>query len=248
VSVRWFVVIVKAWLDGDDIDLEALADLLPAGDIRVGRDGDGFYLTAVEIDNRPAGVPFYEAAPAVLQRVNGLGRVMNTSYRPVQLSGQYQEGDRRHLVVHAPCAEARAEAMPPAILIDGQPVASPPSPGPEYAATASGDTDVAETLAIFGQPTPPNWVELYKVYEIIEHTGLLKAATIAAGISENQFRLFTRTACHPDAAGPDARHGRSRQDPPKNPMPIAEARSLISALVRAWMDVRAAQKSTRQSP
>jgi hypothetical protein len=30
-----------------------------------------------------------------------------------------------------------------------------------------------------GHPTPPNWVELYKVYEIIEHTGRLSAAIVA---------------------------------------------------------------------
>ena len=87
-------------------------------------------------------------------------------------------------------------------------------------ATASSDADVAEALAIMGQPEPPNWVELYKVYEIIEHTGLLKAAMGAAGVSANQMSLLTRTACHPVAGGPGARHGRSRQDPPSSP-PLA---------------------------
>jgi hypothetical protein len=232
-------VIVKAWLDGHSIDLETLAGLLPAGDTRVVRDGDGFYLTGDEIDNRAAGVPFYEVAPVVLQRVNGLARVMRSGYRPVRLSGRYQEGDRRHQVVQAGCAKIRVQAMPVTILINGEPVASPLPPGPGYSATASADAEIAEALAILGQPAAPNWVELYKVYEIIEHTGLLKAAMGAAGVSGNQLSVFTRTACHPAAAGPDARHGRSRQDPPKHPMPIAKARELISGLVRAWMDLRA---------
>jgi hypothetical protein len=108
--------------------------------------------------------------------------------------------------------------------------------------TASIDADVAEGLAIVGQPTSPTWVELYKVYEIIEHTVRLMAAMAAAGVSVNQVSLFARTACHPDAAGPDARHGRSRQDPPKNPMPIHRAREIIGSLVRAWMDLHAAQE------
>jgi hypothetical protein len=238
------VVIVKAWLDGHHIDLETLADLLPAGDTRVVRDGDGYYLTAAEIDGRPAGVPFYEVAPVVLQRVNGLARVMSAGYRPVRLSGRYQEGERRHQVVHAGCAEIRLQAMPVTILINGQPVASAQPPGPAYSATASSDSDIAEALSIMGQPTPPNWVELYKVYEIIEHTGQLKAAMAAAGVSGNQASLFTRTACHPDAGGPDARHGRSKLDPPTNPMPIVKARELIGSLARAWMDLSAAAEAT----
>ena len=243
-SVRLFVVIVKAWLEGHHIDLETLADVIPAGDTRVVRDDDGYYLTAAEIDDRPAGVPFYEVAPVVLQRVNGLARVMNTGYRPVRLSGRYQEGERRHQVVHAGCAEVRVQAMPVTILINGEPAASAPPPGPAYAATASTDSDLAEALAIMGQPTPPNWVELYKVYEIIEHTGQLNAAMRVAGVSANQISLFTRTACHPAAGGSDARHGRSRQDPPKNPMPIAKARYLIGSLVRGWMDLSAAAEPT----
>jgi hypothetical protein len=127
--------------------------------------------------------------------------------------------------------------MPVTILINGQPADSAPAPGPGYAATASSDADVAEALAIMGQPEPPNWVELYKVYEIIEHTGLLKAAMGAAGVSVNQMSLFTRTACHPVAGGPDARHGRSRQDPPMHPMPIGKARDLIGSIVRSWVDL-----------
>jgi hypothetical protein len=60
-------VIVKAWLEGHQFDLDALAELLPAGDTRVVLDGDGYYLTATEIDNRPAGAVLRhraEGAPA----------------------------------------------------------------------------------------------------------------------------------------------------------------------------------------
>lgn len=190
-------------------------------------------------------MPFYEAAPVVLQRVNGLARVMRSGYRPVHLSDRYQEGDRRHQIG---CAESRAQAMPVTILNNGQPVESPLPPGPGYAATASCDADITDALAIMGQATAPNWVELYKVYEIIEHMGRLQTAMSRAGISANQISLFTRTACHPAAAGSGARHGRSRQDPPKNPMPITKARDLIGSLVRAWMDLRIEEPTPAGAP
>jgi hypothetical protein len=92
--------VVNAWLEGHPFDSDTPATLLPTGDTLVVRDDNGgYYLTAAEIDNRPAGTPFYEVAPAVLQRVNGLARVHDTGFRPVSLSGRYQEGDRRrHLV------------------------------------------------------------------------------------------------------------------------------------------------------
>jgi hypothetical protein len=47
---------MKAWLEGHEFDLEDLARLLPTDDVRVIKEGDGFYLTAAELDNpRPAG-------------------------------------------------------------------------------------------------------------------------------------------------------------------------------------------------
>ena len=37
-------VTTKAWLEGDPLDLQYLARLLPVGDVRVRQDGDRFYL------------------------------------------------------------------------------------------------------------------------------------------------------------------------------------------------------------
>jgi hypothetical protein len=230
-------VILKARLVGHEFDLDVLARLLPSGDTRVQSDAHGYYLTAIEIDNPPPGVPYYTVAERVLHAVNGLARVMKAGYRPVRLSGQYDEGDRRHQVIQVGAAECRAQAMPITVLINGRPIASAPPAGPAYVALAGSNPDVAEALTIMAGSEPPNWVELYKVYEIVEHTGRLKESMQAAGVSSNRLSLFTRTACHPDAGGSGARHGRSKQAPPANPMSIANARDMINDLVRAWMDL-----------
>jgi hypothetical protein len=229
-------VIVKAWLEGHQLDLEILTEMLPTGDTRVIKTDSGYYQTAAEIDDRPTGVPFYEVAPRVLQRVNRLARVLDTGFRPVRLSGRYQEGDRVHQVVQVHPAVMRMRAMPVRVAIGGRPVEPPPPPGPGYAKIAIANVDLSEALDIMGRPEPPTWVELYKVYEIVENTGTLKAAMTASGISSNQLSLFRQTACHPDAAGRDARHGRSKQEPPEKPMSLATARATIADLLRGWMD------------
>jgi hypothetical protein len=56
----------------------------------------------------------------------------------------------------------------------------------------------------------------------------------AASISKNAVSRFTRTANHQAAGGEIARHARSTELPPVNPMPIEEARGLIGKLVGAW--------------
>ena len=47
------------------------------GPIRVVRENGVHYLLADDIDNRPQGVQYYEVAPKILKRVNGLARVTN---------------------------------------------------------------------------------------------------------------------------------------------------------------------------
>ena len=40
---------MKAWLEGDQLDLQDLVDLLPSGDVRVVREGEAYHLSAPEI-------------------------------------------------------------------------------------------------------------------------------------------------------------------------------------------------------
>src|SRR5262249_5355889 len=98
-------------------------------------------------------------APTVLQRVNGLARVLRgDDYRPVGLTGRYQEGDGNHTVVSADVVEARARAFPVTVVVgsatlearahisavgevtrDGIPTSQPAPPGPGYLALVASN-------------------------------------------------------------------------------------------------------------
>src|SRR6266498_2780973 len=68
---------IKAWLDGDDVDLRCLADLFPYrgdGSFWINRQGDGrFFLSAPELDHPPAGVTHLQVTTALLAKANGIG-------------------------------------------------------------------------------------------------------------------------------------------------------------------------------
>lgn len=95
---------------------------------------------------------------------------------------------------------------------------------------------MAEVLQILGQPKPPKFAELYKIDEIIKSEGRLAAVMHSAGVSDEERRLFKQTADHPDASGANSRRARNKQQPPKEPMSIHQARAMISKLVSAWLD------------
>jgi hypothetical protein len=248
---------IKAWLTGHPFDLQTLAELFVSGDTRVVKDGDDYFLTATAIDNGPDGVPFYEAAPVMLQRVNGLARVLRgDDYRPVALSGRYQEGESVHTVASAGVAEARGKAYSSMVVVGsatlearahlsatgevsrtGAPTPQPPARGPACLALVASHPLVAEVLDLMGQAeAAPGWVELYKVYEIIRDGVRPETIEGKGYATRTELSAFTASANRSDVSGIDARHARQSGGPPKRTMTINEGRQFIASLATRWFD------------
>ncbi|MCG9115908.1 hypothetical protein LH428_08605 [Laribacter hongkongensis] len=96
------------------------------------------------------------------------------------------------------------------------------------------DDSVGKVFRLFGQEH--NWVELYRIFEVIESDvgGIDEIATIGWA-QKGQLKIFKHTANSPGAVGDDARHGKETTEPPKNPMLISEARALIQTLIHHWL-------------
>ena len=231
------VVSMKAELNGHEFDLDALVDLFPSGPIRVVRESGVHYLLADEIDNRPQGVQYY--APKVLETVNGLARVANSAYQPVELSGYYFEGEQRHVVVKPDGVVIRMRAGTPRVAVtnsDGVVPALPPPLGPQRAAVATTHPEVTEALAIMSQPAALGWIELYKVFEIVRDSVTPNTLDKVGLASAHDLSAFGASANRPDVSGAEARHARMSGGLPKHHMSLPEGRRFISDLVRAWID------------
>ena len=227
----------KLRLTGDTLDLQYLAAALPMGDVLVINDGGRFYVTSKEADDvADAQVP--EVARNLVARINGIGRLQNLSFVPVEFSGIYE--DDAGVTVLGGAAQIGVRAGTTAEVVvrdaDGNVVPQPPPPGPGRLAAAETNHDVAEVLEILGRPEPPNFAELYKIDEIIKSSGRLAAVLQSAGISDQERKRFKQTADHQDASGADSRHARNKQQPPKHPMSIGQAREMINKLVAVWFD------------
>jgi len=235
-------VIVKAWLEGDIHDLQTLARLLDDGDTRVVRDPEmgTYYLTAPEIDNPPSGTASYESARELTARVNGFGRVADTGFRPVRLTGAFSDGDSVHQVIFVESvAEARVSVGAPTITVtrgDGTVVPSPPSPWPGRFAVSTKHPDVVEVLEIMGQTEPLGWADLFKVHEKIQDSigGSIPKMGWASNAEDS---AFGASANRYDVSGQDARHARRESSPPpKRTMTIQQGRDYISGVSAKWLD------------
>jgi hypothetical protein len=230
----------KAWLEGHRFDLEDLAQLLTAGDVRVvhDADADAYYLSATEIDNPSDGATFYDAANRLLPHINGIGRVNRADFRTVALSGRYSTPAGDSHVVAALGSEIRLRAHAAAVITgpDGQPKPDPPSPWPVRLALAEQNQDVREVLEILGHSERLGWHDLFKVHERIQES--INGSIPKRGwASKADDAAFSASANRRDVSGKEARHARTEKGPPpKRTMTIEDGRQYISTIVAKWLD------------
>ena len=222
---------MKAWLTGDEFDLQDLVDLLPSGDVRVVREDDEFYLTSPEIDNPPEGMAFQDAAEQLITKINGLARVRNPRFQPVALTDRYSEGAGDHIVLKpAPCqVRIRGETVTVTLTKpDGTVVvAGTPSPWPERFAATAAHPDLAEALEVMGRPKVLWWSDLYWVFEIIRDSVKPDEIHELGWATKTEVSSFTGSA-------QKARHARSSAAP-KKPMALSEAKEFVNRLLLAWL-------------
>lgn len=75
------------------------------------------------------------------------------------------------------------------------------------------------------------WPRLYRILEEIEHALGRRMVHKAKLTSKVQRLRFTQSACSPEIAGADSRHGPGKCNPPKEPMSIREAEIFIASLL-----------------
>ena len=115
-------------------------------------------------------------------------------------------------------------------------VFNPADKVPEWVKLGLTDSTVTKALRLFGAKEQHDWVSLYRLYEVIEKDigGIEKIAS-KKWATKTSVRLFKHTADSVSAVGDAARHGKESTSPPKNPMILAEARSLIEVILHNWL-------------
>jgi hypothetical protein len=229
---RW-----RVRLNGELFDLEDLPRMFSAPGLRVIVEGDAYFLEAAAFDREADQGAVFAEAERLLPTINGAARLVHPNHRNVSLSGQVvepgapDEPTNNHMFVKAGTVTARAKVFIPTILVEG---AEPPPPGSavtdRWARLASADAGAAKALTFWSKPH--DWVNLYKVYEIV---GKKKAIVDAGWATEAEVSAFTGSANHQKASGDDARHSRLPGDRPKRVITLAEADAFVAHLLTSWL-------------
>jgi hypothetical protein len=227
-------------INGDDFDLSQLAASLSSDDLRIQKEDDGYVLTSNSLDNfdDPHGVK--QAAESVISSLNGIMRLVLKASRPLSMSSCYladTEGRKHHYLM----AEAGSLVMRGCVGIvkiskEGEDTElTPPNPIHPPMVLARKDQRVARVLTMYGKAANP-WKDLFPILEIIkDDVGGTRVIVEKGWTTKTELTRYRRTANHNQAAGDDARHGVSKEEPPSDPMTPAEARTFIDGLLSQWL-------------
>ncbi len=99
----------------------------------------------------------------------------------------------------------------------------------------ASDRDINEALFYLGSKDS-GWPDLYKASEIIaECAGGLDSIVRRGWCARKDWKRFTRTANHQEAIGRFSRHARSKEQPPPDPMTVAEAERFLIDVIGHWI-------------
>ena len=218
-------------LTGHDFDLRSLAEQVRSPECTVRKEkNDEYYLQSSSLDPSMDVESVRERGRELIQRLNGIARLLNLSARPVSFGGDVmllRDDGTRDVWAFPPPLTVRSAAV---ISVDGETEPRQPTTAEGWLAGADRDPKVARAVRLFGQEH--TWDNLHKVLEAVEDAhGGEEALRGKEWVSRRRLRRFTSTANSARAVGDAARHGHERFAAPPNPMPLEEATELLQMLL-----------------
>jgi len=234
----------KAFLTGDESDLDDLSKSFCDPGLAIAKEADGFALKSTRFSELDDADAIREEVERTLVLINGAARLQMGTWQGVALARIDEDGSgscflhvedsirltirERSSITRITHADGRVEEFMP----------SPTDPRERWVQVGLRNKAVAKVLRLL-HTKDEDWVNLYRVYEVIEQeTGGPDAISKRGWASKAELKLFKHTANSVSAIGDDARHGSDNIQPPPTPMTLSDARSLIRNMVRNWLEMK----------
>jgi hypothetical protein len=230
----------KVQITGDVFDLQELERSLIGPDVRVTKDDDVYYLDSQHFDSCKQDYEVREKTSEILAVLNGATKLAlggNSIISVVNIVHINSDGTKHVYLSLSDTINFRDSCSFAITDKDGNIVEEthPADKVPEWVSIGLNDIAVQKAFRLFGVQHH-NWVSLYRIFEVIEKdVGGINTISNNGWVSKEKLKVFKHTANSPGAIGDNARHGKESSFPPKNPMLLSEARSLIEMLFHQWI-------------
>lgn len=224
---------------GDVTDLKELSKSLKDDELRVMERDDQYFLVSVKFYELATSEEVTSTATEILQLLTASARLALGGRTPIEIVNIARirgDGGKDIFVSASETAHARDMFGIEIHRKDGTvEVFNPADKVPDWIRIGLSDEKVAKVLRLFGA-NEHDWVSLYRLYEVIEDDiGGIEKITGKGWITKTLVKRFKHTANSPSVVGDTSRHGKESTSPPKNPMNLAEAKSLIEVILHNWL-------------
>jgi len=225
-------------LKGDKAELEYLSKLPSLQRWKVTEQGGKYYLKYIALESPTDVYDVLADASSIIDIMNGVTRLVFRSSQGAKVTGISQvekNGKPPTQYIMLPFIPSEERFGIPAIRTGQELPEEASTPGSKWIKLAQEDEQVTKALELYGG-LQPNWKNLYMVLEAIEDDVCGEGRLLKNNWApEAQIRLFKQTANNFLALGREARHGTKTFKPPKKPMSLEEAQSLIKNILRKWL-------------
>jgi len=206
----------------------------------INKDDHGFFLTSNEFESLNDAGEIKKRAEILFNRINSSLKLLGGGFTSLSVSSIDQirpDGSRIMGMFLQEGIAFSASARNSIIKSDGTAIDEDISTFDhdvlrKTIIVAPMDPAVEEVLNRLKQQ-PLDWVNLFRIYEIIKKDAgkmILKWAT------QGEIKNFSHTAQSPEAIGSQARHGIETSTPPTNPMSFDKAKDLIGTIYKGWIN------------
>lgn len=234
--MEWFVKI-----RGERSDLEGLCKSVNSRKLCIIQEGQDFILKSADFNSLIDADEVRSKANEIISWINGAAMLdlgMRKSLAVDSVVKICNDG-KWNFFVQPEAVSMLCSVNTPDVAIDGV-VQQVHQKGPisSWITVARYDTSVAKVLRLYGS-SEHDWVGLYRIYEVIENDiGGVNRIVKNGWATNESIRLFKRTANSPGAIGDKSRHGGRATEPPKHPMKLSEAKSLVETIIHKWFRLK----------
>jgi hypothetical protein len=240
--MKWLVL-----LDVEKSDFDKLSNLLRSSDeFSLIPENSKYYLTSSRWESLTNHSAVHSEATKPLQDISDFARIHFTDFPLLKPDTIYEvdEEGKRHGRSALSATINVGSSCSVSIQLEGGQDIIPILEFDSWRKLVEEDEIVKDVFRQFRE-LDRNWINLYKFYEIVDKdAGKInkKIHRIEQWITKKKISDFKQTANSKRAIGDGARHGVDDNDPPKEPMPLSEAKALIMTLLQKWLQWKCEQQ------
>jgi len=218
---------------GNNLDLQELSKSLNSPELCISQEDQKYVLKSSNFDQLKNAVDVRKRAEEILSLLNGTAKLALGTQQPLTIDAivEIRDDGKKATVLFLSNTVHGGSSTSTSTKTDNGKVQEnhPADPIPNWIRTAQTDKNVAEIFQVIGTSVL-NWINLYKVYEIIKSDVGGKDKIADNGwATKGQIDLFKQTA-------QPYRHGKLKNYvPPKKSMTLSEAEFLIKRILRSWL-------------